>query len=445
MRVVNGMHWPNHRPWNIEQALRAARPTGSVTILHHQMLRRDELIDQFGDVENEYVFVKLRDGWPPQGIPAAPERFVHVRMYVPNWSAMDPVVWARHAVDKLSRIESGGRVYDLWADPFVGVSAANEQNLHYENGDNDPANQWKYRTPEHYAKIGRWNLTFWREVDRLRPDRKALAVWSALAYGHDAVPGVPESEYAVPELREAIRYCDLAATHPYGQLKWPNGPDTVPGGADQFWHMLRDFRPAGFDGPHDPGGFLAQFPDMPLLLTESGTFTHSRPERTTETIAAMRGLLQAAAASGRVLGVTWFIWNSDDSHADNVIWPNGQLRDLLEQAADYPTTLAVPVHRPGGGEPPPPPPSAEDPFVGTLVRRGEGLFAVARRVYGEAKVATNARRIADHNGLPWPSQLATGQLLRLPGFDIVPKAQGAVPGGAQGADDEIDVLDEDVF
>lgn len=427
MRLVNGMHWPNHRAWDIEQALRVARPRGSVTLLHHHMLDRDELIDQWGDAENEYVFVKLRDGWAPQGIPAAPERFVHVRMFVPNWCEMDPIVWARHAATVLSRVRSGGKEYDLWRDPFVGVSAANEQNLHSECGDGNPANQWRYHTPEHYGRIGRWNLDFWREVDRLIPDRKALSVWSALAYGHDAEPGIPESEYRVPALRDAIDACDVLATHPYGHLEWPEGEATVPGGEDRFWHMLRDFRPAGYDGPHDPGGALAQIPGKPVLISESGTFSHSDVARTETTLAAMRAMLETATASGRILGITWFIWNSDESHPLNVIWPNVGLRAGLEGLPDYETTLPMPVAHGGGeeGVGHTPPVSVElgmpigaGLFAATRVRAGEGLFSVARRVYGGLNVAENARRIADANGLPWTPELEVGQVLLIPGYRV---------------------------
>lgn len=431
MRVVNGMHWPNDRPWNIEQCLRAARSQGSVTLLHFQMFPFDPVIGMWGDAENDFVFVKLRDGYPAQDIPPAPERFVHVRMYLQNWTEMDPLRWAQHAVDFLSRVESGGRTFNLWQDPFVGISPANEQNLHYESGDPDPGNQWKYQTPEAYTRIGEWNLAFWREVDRLLPERKALAVWSALAYGHDAVPGVPDSEYQVPAIREAIEYCDLMASHPYGHLDWPEGAATVPGGDDQFWHMLRDFRPAGFDGPHDRGGILAQFPGRPLLITESGTFVHSDPTRTQETIQAMRGLLETSVTSMRVLGTTWFIWNSDDAHRGNRIWPNEDLRRELEALPDYETSLALPAAAPPSGPGPGPDPDPDpgpdpepgDPVAGlfpaTRVQRGEGMFAVARRVYGDEDVADNARMLADVNGLDWPPALAPGQILETPGFDVV--------------------------
>jgi hypothetical protein len=51
--------------------------------------------------------------------------------------------------------------------------------------------------------------------------------------------------------------------------------------------------------------------------------------------------------TGRCLGVTWFIWNSDGAHPGNEIWPNGALRGLLETAPRYTAPFV-----PGRGQPP---------------------------------------------------------------------------------------------
>jgi hypothetical protein len=66
-------------------------------------------------------------------------RFQHPK----NWHE-DPIGWARWL---------GNEVASKWPelqriDPYVYF--ANEMNLHYENGDPDPGNQWKYTTPEFY-------------------------------------------------------------------------------------------------------------------------------------------------------------------------------------------------------------------------------------------------------------------------------------------------------
>ena len=128
-RVVNGIHVSNSRHWDVEQMLRAARTNGAVTILHHMMFPRDELVDQYGDVENAYWYGKLRWGWPAQGIPPAPERFIHVRLFQPNWRDYEPRAVAQQAVKLLSNWRFEGLSADLWQDPFVGVSPCNDQNL----------------------------------------------------------------------------------------------------------------------------------------------------------------------------------------------------------------------------------------------------------------------------------------------------------------------------
>ncbi|MFQ5591255.1 MAG: glycoside hydrolase family 25 protein [Phycisphaerae bacterium] len=365
-RAVNGMHLSNHRHWFVEKQIATAGETGAVTILHHLMIPRDDMADQWGDPENVYWFAKLRDGWPAQGIAPAPERLVHVRMYHSNWCELDPRAWAEHAVEVLGHIQSGGRAYDLWADPFVCVSAANEQNLHYECGDADAANQPLYQTVDHYKRIAEWNLAFWRRVDELRPDRRALACWSALAYGHEPPGTYPDAGYQIPEIREAISYCDIGASHPYAHLNWHNGWDTVSTARDGFYHLLRPFRPVGTrnitrpDAHPDPGGCLYQFPGKPWLFTEAGTFSHSDRTQTGQTQVAMQTFLAACVAAGdsaetgNPLGVTWFIGSTDDAHRENNIAANPALLDWLANLEPQYTAAAVPVAQPGGASVPMP-------------------------------------------------------------------------------------------
>lgn len=338
-RVVNGIHVSNSRHWDVEQMLRVSRTNGALTILHFMMFPRDTLSDNKGDVENAYWYGKLRWGWEHQGISPAPERLIHVRLYQANWADWDPVVVARRSVEMLTNWrDPEGRTADLWMDPFMTVSPCNEQNL---------------EGPGHlrhdYAAHATWQLRFWDEVDRLRPDRQAPSCLGAWAFGHDAVPDVPDSEYQVPEVRELCERVDILATHPYADLSKPGGGlGTADPDRDAYWYILRDFRPEGWRDerspgrPHDPGGILAQFPGKPLLITESGTFVHGDVGRTDDTLAAMRLLLDTAAQSGRCLGVTWFIWNSGPEHAGNRIWYSERLRDGLEALPDYVTTAQVP-------------------------------------------------------------------------------------------------------
>jgi hypothetical protein len=413
MRVVNGIHVSNQRHWDVEQMLRVDKGKGAVTILHHLMFPHDDMIDQYGDVENAYWYWKLRHGWASQGIPAAPERFIHMRLYQPRWRQLDPKLWARHVVPMLMTWRFEGLSANLWDDALLGISPCNEQNI-------EPA------LATDYAVQAQWQLDFWAEVDRIVPKRRALSVFGAFAYGHDAVPDVPDSEYQVPEVRRLLDYVDVLATHPYGHLDWPaaNHPEaTVPGGADAYWHMLRDFRPVGWRDsrlkgrPHDPGGLLAQYPKKPFLISESGTFAHSDPGRTAQTVAAMQGLLKAAADSGRCLGVTWFIWNSGAEHAPNVIHGNADLRSALENMPAYQTTCEVPVRsqtvRPVvvTPAPAPEPTAGRSPEVHVVVQKGDGWTALARVALGRDPTVAEVGRMREFNG---NRLLVAGECVRSP-------------------------------
>lgn len=419
-RVVNGIHVCNSRAWNIEQMLRVARTNGAVTILHHMMFPRDELVGQYGDVENAYWYNKLRWGWAAQGIPPAPERFIHVRLFQPNWRDFVPERVAQQAVTLLSSWRYEGQSANLWDDPFVGVSPCNEQNL-------EPVGN------KEYGLHARWQLAFWAEIDRLIPKRRALSVLGAWAYGGDLVPDVPDSEYTDPDVRRLLASVDVLATHPYGHLEWPGeqGRATVDPARDAYWHLLRDFRPAGWRDsrqpgrPHDIGGLLAQVPNKPLLITESGTFVHSDPARTADTIAAMKTLLDTAAKSGRVLGATWFIWNSGPEHAGNVIWPNSELRDAMERLPDYVTTCRVPVRgqspippnpTPNPAPNPTPPAPSPAPVVsglvaGLYVERGDGWTNIARRMLGREPTRAEVSAVSAVNG---NGRLTVGAFVRSP-------------------------------
>lgn len=413
-RVVNGMHLANQGQWHIEQMLRVARDSGAVTLLHFMLFPKDTLSDNTGDVENRYWYGKLRFGFAPQGIPPAPERLIHVRLYQSKWDDWDPKEVARRAVALLSHWTDGERTADLWLDPFVCVSPCNEQNLEGAN---------KHDYPAH----ARWQMAFWDEVDRLRPDRKALSCLGAWAFGHDVTPDVPDSEYTVPEVRALCQRVDILATHPYADFSRPGGGlETADPARDAYWFLLRDFRPAGWRDsrqpgrPHDLGGILAQIPGKPLLISESGTFVHGDVGRTADTLAAMRLLLDTAAKSGRCLGVTWFIWNSGPEHSGNRIWYNEALRNGLEALPDFTTTCKVPVRGAVPPAPPPSPPPVPVPPVLTVrpaveVLRGEGWWSIARRCYGSTTAAQVAA-LRKANGDP---ALVPGMRLWVPGWKAV--------------------------
>ena len=367
MRAVNGIHWPNVRTWDLEQAIRCAGPTGAVTVLHHQLFERDELTGHHGDVENNFVYGMLRYGVDPArhggrtAIPPAPERLIHIRAFErpvggnTSWHSMYPEVWGRHIARKLSRWT--GHNYpetNLWLDPYVAVSLANEQNI---EGWIVSALGGERERRAAYEAIGRWNLTAWRALDdeltRMGITRRALSCWSALAFGHDMIPGQPDSEYTEPTLREAILYCDLLADHPYAAR---GNPKTASGSGfkDRLFFMDRPFRAPGVDG-HALGGILSQFPGRALLITEANTFECDLRHRDGATVAAWRALLELAAASRRCVGVTMYMWHAGPEHGQNNIGDRA-LRDGLEAIGPIYTEARLPIAQHGGARQPAPAP-----------------------------------------------------------------------------------------
>jgi hypothetical protein len=330
--------------WHLEQCLRAVGPLGTVTVLHIQLVD-DPLINSHADDENCMTYGKLRFGFPPQGIPPAPERFIHIRCYHPHSLSLDPRQYAEHMVQLLANWkgsrDQAGMTANLWLDPFVGVSSGNEMNLHYENGQPDAGQQPRFQTVEHYQRIAAWDMAFWQRVDELVPGRKALRVSPALADGHEP-PGYPaDGEYTIPAVRAMLEASDLVGIHPYALLHTNLQSGAL--GTDRYWYMLRPFRPVGWEGPHDIGGVISQYPHKRFVVTETGTFTHSHRDKTHDTWLELDAFYWFCARSGKVVGATPFIWNSDDAHKDNAIWPNPELRGFMETAPRYVTTADLPV------------------------------------------------------------------------------------------------------
>lgn len=427
---LNGMHLSNAGQYDIEQMLRIA--SGAVTCMHFQLVPKDTMSDNTGDNENEYFYGKMRHGWPPQGIPPS-DRLIHIRLYQAKWTDWDPREVARRAVALLSNWRSAGRdghpvlTADLLMDPRVLLSPCNEQNL---EGDWPPGGWWGMTETERAEILRReaqWQLDFWSEMDRLRPDRRCLSMLGALAFGGDWLNDVPDSEYTHPVWRKLLAYVDVLATHPYANFS-PTGPGPTSAdiAGDGYWHLYRDFRPKGWRDSRQPGhkpdigGILAQVPNKPLFISETGTFVHGDNWRNAETEQAFRTLYSLAQQSGRVLGVTPFIWNADAGHAGNRIWPNVDLRARLEGMPGYVTTCKVPVRGAVTPVPPPAPPPIIVPPVLTVrpaveVLRGDGWWSIARRCYG-ATTAAQVAALRKANGDP---ALAAGMRLWVPGWRAV--------------------------
>lgn len=318
MRHINGAHFPNVNPGDIKQLLKAVGPLGCVTLLDSELYYYDQLRHQ------------------------APERLIHVRRFTPDWTKVDPRIWAQETRKAL------GRLLD---DPFVCVSFSNEPNLGAESGDTDPGHQYHYQSVSWYSYIAEWNLEALTYFGA--GPYRCLTVTSAFAQGHEPDGFPPDGEYTIPIVRRMINAFDLVGIHPYAELH--DKPQSGALGRDAFWYLLRPFRPKGFKDASDPGGVLAQFPNKLFLITETGTFTHSDRSRTNETWRNLAALYHTCEASKKIVGVTPFIWKTDAKHPQNDMSKNDELRAILENAPRY-TAADLPVR----GQPPPEEPMPVD-------------------------------------------------------------------------------------
>lgn len=111
-------------------------------------------------------------------------RFQHF----PNWQD-DPKYYA----EKL-----GVLVASKWndikeLDPYVYF--CNEMNLHYENGDSNPANQYLYEMPEFYQRYADWVQMTADVIKNIVPEMKLIT--PPFAFGHNE-DGVDKNNKAVP-------------------------------------------------------------------------------------------------------------------------------------------------------------------------------------------------------------------------------------------------------
>lgn len=378
----NGLHWHN------EQLLAAAKVNGMVKVLHTELFAdpTSPFLITGGSADNANWYGRLRQ--------YSPRLFIVVRMYHPKWWELNPEQYAEYTVRLLGRwVGHNYPEANLWADPYVGVVLANEQNI--EQPDLAACSWFSIPGPttaarvaasiDRYKRIAEWNTRAWDRIDQLVPERKALAVWSALAEGHDSKPDSPESEYQIPELRAAILRTDVLNAHPYSHKSARDNRPDNPGEANQYWGLLRPFRPAGYRDkleptkPHDIGGVVGLFPGMPFVFGECGTFAHDSPDAAAANLAAIQRLWQTAAATGRCLGGAVYIWHGGEDHRQNVIMHSPPMREGL--AAMGPITAMVdwPTARPGRG------------YGGATMADGNKLATMLRERLGSRFVDVRSR------------------------------------------------------
>jgi hypothetical protein len=333
LRAINGLHKENKGfSWDWEEGHRITAANGGVCML-------DTLLT---DVENGWWYPKLRAEFGPTFL-------IIIRLYPetgwpdPNmgfkWPNVDPVVWAREGVRRLTQERLRYNGLTPFEDPYVIVTPYNEQDLadeghagaavigrpHIELG------VWRYIWETNY----RWNQAF-------RALKPGCAIGSAaMAGGHDIVGYPPEWEYKIPEAQRYLNDCDVLCIHAYfGKDGSGTRPDN--GG---WWVGLRALRPVGqreaqgdppINGMTDPGGIVTQYPTKPFVVKEFGNFCHHDTATVERTMQGYNECYRAYSESGRCLLVTPFLWNSGDEHRENRIRGNWPLTRALQEMHRYP-------------------------------------------------------------------------------------------------------------
>jgi hypothetical protein len=225
-------------------------------------------------------------------------RFQHPR----NWQ-QDPVFFAK---------QLGQEVASKWdnmkrLDPYVYF--ANEMNLFYENGDNNPGNQHLYTSPDFYKRYSQWVRMTADVVKNIVPEMKLITPPFAFGHHEDGTPddnGNPKDGWAGYDyLYETVRdYFDNILTfHGYwghgggSQSDWLYHPELSSWYAFRWRRVLKLFE-TRYKLP------------AKMIIDEAGNFGASDADFTDQVIYYAHNCLQDA----RVLALTFFLW-MDPTHS----------------------------------------------------------------------------------------------------------------------------------
>ncbi len=230
-------------------------------------------------------------------------------------------------------------------DPYVYF--ANEVNLHYENGDQNPANQHLYETPEFYQRYANW-VRMTADVIKSRvPEMKLVTPPFAFGHHEDGAPddtGQPTEGWAGYDyLYETIRdyFNNILTFHAYwgnaaGSVRaWLYDPELSSWYAFRWRRVLKLFE-ARY-------GIQAR-----MIIDEAGNFGASDPDFTSQIMYHAEECLK----DGRVIAVTYFLWLDPTNSPGNL--PNSwvqRIQDLNGHVERLKHMPDVPVV--DGGEQPP--------------------------------------------------------------------------------------------
>lgn len=355
MPDINGIHGPEDgHTDNIDACLEMAGPNGSITILN-TIIR---------------LYPYIRQKYP--GI------FICLRFYHPDWTALAPRDWADQNFAQMQQYP--GMVHD----PNLSVFGYNEMDLSCESGGKYGANAGRNSVPiEEYRLIFNTQYDY---IDRMQT-RKAQSGGRfpvgclAGADGHEPPNTPPDWQYTMPECKRVVDRADIIWGHAYTEP----GHGANPTDDIHMWKALRPLRPARYreerqglplvGGIPDPGGFHAQYPNKPYILTEGGNGAHGDTARTALTFAQHQMMYREYAKQG-CRGIDWFIFNAGSNHGMARFAGNWPLIDLHRHMERIAVTYPPPID-PFPDEPPDPePPGGGD----TLTRNEAWLLDMWKRL-----------------------------------------------------------------
>jgi hypothetical protein len=161
-----------------------------------------------------YTLLHMQGNRLPELRRLAPEALVLVRMYLPNWSVVNPTMWAIECSEFYLRNRHLTR-HLTWA---------NEQNLADESGGAVGAvNGGRRATEADYQAIHAWNLQFIKDF-RARGGADAILHYPAFATGHSDDQHDPQDPgwfVGLEICREGIDECEYLDRHYYPTLDKP--------------------------------------------------------------------------------------------------------------------------------------------------------------------------------------------------------------------------------
>ncbi|MDX1520266.1 MAG: SpoIID/LytB domain-containing protein [Anaerolineae bacterium] len=255
-------------------------------------------------------------------------RFQHPR----NWQ-QNPAYYAR---------QLGEQVASKWGDlrrmdPYVYF--ANENNLHYENGNDNPGDQHLYTSPQFYKQYADWVRMTADIIKNIVPEMKLITPPFAFGHHEDGAPddnGNPTEGWAGYDyLQETVKdYFDNILTfHAYwgnaagSNKQWLYDPDLSTWFAFRWKRVLKLFE-ARY-------GIQAK-----MIIDEAGNFAAGDPDFTDQIMYHAEKCLNDA----RVIAITYFLWHDPTRSAGNLpnSWTQGA-RDLRDHVRRLQAMPDVPI------------------------------------------------------------------------------------------------------